>query len=249
MEGSSPADHHQRVALPAPADRYRLTQSARAAMDAIAERLARDPHAPTAVKDPALILDRHIADSLCGLEVQAIREAGALADLGGGAGLPGLALAAALPGCAVREVESNRRKCEFIASLAEEAALDNVAVVCSRAEDWSAGIGANDVVVARALAAQPVVLEYAAPLLRPGGTLVEWRGRRDAEEERRSAVAAAELGFEAVEVRRVEPFAGARDRHLHVFVKARPTPPAYPRRAGMATRRPLGGAGAVPPRR
>src|SRR5260370_1001444 len=75
----------------------------------------------------------------------------------------------------------------------------------------------NDVVVARALAPQTVVLEYAAPLLRLGGSLVDWRGRRARPEEDAAARAAAELGLRRVEIRRVQPFAGARDHHLHVF--------------------------------
>jgi 16S rRNA (guanine527-N7)-methyltransferase len=97
------------------------------------------------------------------------------------------------------------------------------------------------VVVARALGSQPLVLEYAAPLLRVGGSLVDWRGRRDPREEARALAAAGELGMERAEVRRVTPFAGVRDRHLHVFVKTAPTPPRFPRRPGAARKRPLGG--------
>src|SRR5208282_427668 len=139
------------------------------------------------------------------------------------------------------------RKCEFIATMLERAHIGNASVVCSRVEDWRQGIGANDVVSARALAPQPVVLEYAAPLLRVGGTLVDWRGRRAEEEERAAAAAAGELGMELVQLRHVRPFAGARDHHLHVFRKLRETPPRYPRRAGVARKRPLRRADATPP--
>src|SRR5208282_3309477 len=135
------------------------------------------------------------------------------------------------------------RKCEFIATMLERAHIGNASVVCSRVEDWRQGIGANDVVSARALAPQPVVLEYAAPLLRVGGALVDWRGRRDEEEERSAARAAAELGMELTQLRHVQPFAGARAHHLHVFVKLRETPARFPRRAGVARKRPLGRAG------
>ncbi len=101
----------------------------------------------------------------------------------------------------------------------------------------------NDAVVARALAAQPVVLEYAAPLLRLGGTLVDWRGAREPEEERAALAAAAELGLRRAEVLQVEPFAGARNHHLHLYLKVRDTPERFPRRAGMARKRPLGFGG------
>ena len=94
--------------------------------------------------------------------------------------------------------------------------------------------------VARALAPQPVVLEYAAPLLRIGGALIDWRGGRDERAGARSARAAAELGLAQREMRRVQPFAEARDRHLHVFAKVAATPPRFPRRAGVARKRPLG---------
>jgi 16S rRNA (guanine527-N7)-methyltransferase len=94
--------------------------------------------------------------------------------------------------------------------------------------------------VARAVAALPVLVEYAAPLLREGGVLVAWKGVRSREEEAAGARAAAEVGLEPEEALRVEPFEGARDRHLHVFRKIAPTPERFPRRAGMAVKRPLG---------
>jgi 16S rRNA (guanine527-N7)-methyltransferase len=96
------------------------------------------------------------------------------------------------------------------------------------------------VVTARALAALPVVLEYAAPLLVDGGHVVAWKGAVEAREAAAGATAAAELGLELVEARRVEPCAGARDHTLHVFRKIAPTPGRFPRRPGMAVKRPLG---------
>jgi 16S rRNA (guanine527-N7)-methyltransferase len=86
-----------------------------------------------------------------------------------------------------------------------------------------------------------VVLEYAAPLLRRNGTLVDWRGRRDAAQELQAARAADELGLALVGIERVRPFEDARDRHLHLYTKAGETPARFPRRAGMARKRPLGG--------
>jgi len=94
--------------------------------------------------------------------------------------------------------------------------------------------------VARALAPQTVVLEYAAPLLRNGGALVDWRGRRSAEAEAQADRAATVLGLRRQEIRRVAPFEGATDHHLHVFTKVHETPPRFPRRAGIARKRPLG---------
>lgn len=204
--------------------------------------LADDEHAPTTVRAPREASERHLADSLAGLDIDLInKDDRDLADLGAGAGFPGVALAVALPGARVRLVESQRRKCEFLERMLAAAEIENVSVVCARAEEWKEGLSSNDVVLARALAAQPVVLEYAAPLLRLGGALVDWRGRRDADEEQAATKAARELGMELREIRHVRPFADATDRHLHVWLKTGETPERFPRRAGIARKRPLGG--------
>lgn len=165
----------------------------------------------------------------------------AIADLGSGAGFPGLALAVALERADVRLLESQTRKCLYLERAIAEVGAANARVVCARVEQWREGEGSNDLVLARALAPPAVVVEYAAPLLRLGGALVDWRGRRSRTEEERAGRAAAQLGMRLVEIRRVEPFAGARDRHLHLYVKVSPTAQRFPRRAGVARRRPLGG--------
>jgi 16S rRNA (guanine527-N7)-methyltransferase len=210
-------------------------------LSALLTALEGDEHAPTAAQERDLAIYVHLADSLMALDLAAVRAAGTVADLGSGAGFPGLALAIALPAASVTLVESQRRKCEFLERAISASDVPNAAVVCSRAESWPEGLGNQDVVTARALAPQPVVLEYAAPLLRVGGTFVDWRGARDRDEELAASRAAGELGMSLEEVRWVEPFPGARDRHLHVFVKIAPTPSRYPRRAGVARKRPLGG--------
>jgi 16S rRNA (guanine527-N7)-methyltransferase len=106
-------------------------------------------------------------------------------------------------------------------------------------EEWHDARSGHDLAVARALAPQPVALEYAAPLLRVGGRLIDWRGRRDPREEARSMTAAEQLGLELAEIRHVVPFEGARARHLHVYLKVRDTPARFPRRPGIARKRPL----------
>ncbi len=189
--------------------------------------------------DPREAVDVHVADSLVGLEVEDVRRAEVLADLGAGAGFPGLVLAAALPAARVVLVESVGRKAEFLRRAASALGLERAEVVALRAEEWRAGLGACDVVCARALARMDVLAEYAAPLLREGGALVAWKGRRDAEEERGGAAAAARLGLAVEEVREVHPWPEAQARHLHVLRKVAPTPPGFPRRPGMARKRPL----------
>ena len=91
---------------------------------------------------------------------------------------------------------------------------------------------AHDLVTARALAALPVILEYAAPLLVDGGHVVCWKGAVGAEESGRGAAAAGILGLESLEPLAVTPYAGARDHTLHAFCKIAPTPDRFPRRPG-----------------
>jgi 16S rRNA (guanine527-N7)-methyltransferase len=222
------------------AQRYGLTNHQCGQLVSLLAAVERDEHAPTAVRDAARAADVHIADSLVALEVEEVRGAEIIADLGAGAGFPGLALAVALPRVEVRLVESQARKCAFMRGLVVQVGIENAKVVCTRVEDWEDGVGGHDLVTARAIAAQPVLLEYAAPLLRLGGLVVDWRGRRLQAEEDAALGAAGELGLRRLEIRGVQPFRAARDHHLHVFEKVAETPERFPRRAGMARKRPLG---------
>ncbi len=92
---------------------------------------------------------------------------------------------------------------------------------------------------ARALATLSVLAEYAAPLLRDGGVLVAWKGARDAQEEHAGDVAARLVGLSPGRVHDVTPFEHAHSRHVHVYVKTGITPSRFPRRPGMAVKRPL----------
>ncbi len=205
------------------------------------EALAAEPDPHTTVSRPDEAARIHLADSLSALDLPAVAAASSLADVGAGAGFPGLALAVALPRASVVLVESMARKRAVIARLARCAELENATIAGARAEDHARTDGASrySVVTARAVAPLAVLIEYAAPLLTMEGSLVAWKGRRDAGEEEAGTRAAATIGMELSEVRRVTPFAGARDRHLHVYRKFVATPERYPRRAGVARKRPL----------
>ncbi|HEX3510707.1 MAG TPA: 16S rRNA (guanine(527)-N(7))-methyltransferase RsmG [Solirubrobacteraceae bacterium] len=209
-------------------------------LTALLDSLAEDDRAPTAVRERRRVLDDHLADSLAGLAVAVPDDAGAIVDIGSGAGLPGLVAAVARPRARVTLVESQFRKCAFIEVVARRMGIGNAVVHCGRIEEWREGLGAADAVLARALGPQPVVLEYAAPVLGIGGVLADWRGRRNPAEEAAAGRAAALLGLRLREIRSVEPFSGARDRHVHVFEKTTATPGHLPRRAGAARKRPLG---------
>ena len=235
-EGSSGVE----AGVVALAERYGLAAPAAAQLAELHRALVADPLAPTAVRDPGKVLDDHLADSLVALELEAVRTAGSLADLGSGAGVPGLPLAIALPAASVALVESAARKCAFLETLAARCGVGNARVVHARAEEFTAGLAAFDLITARALGPLEVVVEYAAPLLALGGTLVVLRGHRDPAAEAAAARAAAKIGLEPREVRAVRPYASARSRHLHLMSKVTETPRGFPRRPGMALKRPLG---------
>ena len=205
--------------------------------------LEREPDPPTTARRPEQALDTHVADALSALELEDVACARRIADLGSGAGFPGLVLAVALPGAHVDLIESQSRKTAVSDRLLQAAKLSNARSVAARAEDWATrppplgGRGAYDLVTARALAPLAVLAEYASPLLEEGGALVTWKGARDQVEERELAAAAGPLAMRPAEIRRVQPFAGARNRHLHLLRKSGPTPEGLPRRAGMARKR------------
>jgi 16S rRNA (guanine527-N7)-methyltransferase len=147
---------------------------------------------------------------------------GEIVDVGSGNGAPGIPLAHALPGRRFVLLEAERRKCEFL----ERWAPPNARVVWGRAEeqetDW-AGIA-----LAKALAPPPVAAEWCLPLVRPGGAAILWIGESaDLNQLGRAAEAlAAEL---------VAGIAG-----FAVLRKLAPTPDGFPRRTGVARKRPLG---------
>ncbi len=184
----------------------------------------------------------HVLDSLSGLQIKPLREASTIADIGSGAGFPGLALAAALPRSRVDLIESVGRKCEFIQRAITAASIANARVLNRRSEEWASGQGreAYAAVTARAVGRLSTLAELAAPLLEEGGVLIAWKGKRDEDEEAQLRRAAPELAMQAELVLPVGPFAGSQHRHLHLIRKRGLTPPGLPRRAGIAKKRPRG---------
>jgi 16S rRNA (guanine527-N7)-methyltransferase len=163
-----------------------------------------------------------VEDSLRAVEV--VRDFdGPIVDVGSGGGAPGIPLAVELPEREVTLLESSRRKCDFLERWARE--LPNVRVVCGRAEEQA--VDAWGVAVAKALAPPAVAAEWCLPLVAPGGAAILYTGpNADAE---RVARVAERLGGELAE----SP-AG-----LLVLRKLEPTPEGFPRRPGVARKRPL----------
>jgi 16S rRNA (guanine527-N7)-methyltransferase len=147
---------------------------------------------------------------------------GPIVDVGSGGGSPGIPLAFALPDRAVTLLEAERRKCEFL----ERWAPPNARVVWGRAEEQEPDT--YGVALAKALAQPPTAAEWVLPLVRPGGAAVLWVGP--------SADLAALAGVAQ------QLGGGTPEEHdgLVIVPKLAPTPPGFPRRPGMARKRPLG---------
>ncbi len=210
----------------------------------VLELLAADPASLSSVRAPADAWRVHVEDSLSGLE--SVGSPARLADLGAGAGFPGLVLAAALPDTRVDLIEAVGRKAEFIDRAIAASGLANARAIRGRSEDWArrgepeGGREAYEVVTARAVGRLATLAELAAPLLCEGGALVAWKGRRDEGEEAELERAAPRVAMGAESIDAVGPRAGSRHRHIHVVRKLGPTPAGLPRRPGMAKKRPLG---------
>jgi 16S rRNA (guanine527-N7)-methyltransferase len=215
--------------------------SAEPALEALLELLA-EPRAPIASSTVERAREVHIADSLSGLEIEPLRAAGRIADLGSGAGLPGLVLAAGRPETRFDLLESISRRCDFLHEAIDRMGLANARVICERSEEWARGEGreAYDAVTARSVGRLTALAELASPLLRDGGVLVAWKGARSDQEEAELARAADRLAMEPMEIRSVRPYQASRNRHIHLLRKNGPTPNELPRRPGMAAKRPFG---------
>jgi 16S rRNA (guanine527-N7)-methyltransferase len=218
-----------------------LGPAERRALETVLELLADERASVSSVVDERA-WRVHVEDSLTGLDVEELRDAKAVADVGAGAGFPGLVLAVALPDARLDLIESVGRKCEFMRRATKAAGIVNARVRNLRSEELAAGEGREDydAVTARAVGRLSTLAELASPLLKPNGVLVAWKGKRDAEEESQLERAAEALAMRPEAILPVGDRAGSTHRHLHVIRKSGPTPANLPRNPGMAKKRPKG---------
>lgn len=220
----------------------RLDEAARRKLQAVLELLAVERASVSSAEARRDAWKVHVDDSLTGLRVAALASAARIADVGSGAGFPGIPLAVALPEAEVDLIESVTRKCEFMRRAIAVAEIGNARVLDVRSEALAEGEGREryEAVTARAVGRLSTLAELASPLLREGGVLVAWKGRRDPEEEAQLARAEEGLAMRLEEVLEVGAEAGSEHRHIHVARKAGRTPADLPRRPGMAKKRPRG---------
>ena len=178
----------------------------------------------TAVSDPEEARRLHLEAAL---EAAPLIEGGPVVDVGSGGGSPGLPLAAARPDLRFDLLESARKKCDFLNRWASE--FENASVVCARVEEHARGPGrdAYGTALARALAPPPVAAEWCLPLVAPAGRAILFVG--PSVDEAAVGSAAAELAAELEDA----------PAGFLLLRKTGPTPERFPRRPGMARKRPL----------
>ena len=196
----------------------------------------------TAIRDVEEVRVKHFLDSLtC---VQAMREnpGKRLADIGTGAGFPGLVLKIVYPAVQLTLVESVGKKADFCRHVVNTLGLDNVEVIQERAENIGQLLAYReqfDWAVARAVAALPVLAEYLLPLMRVGGSMLAMKGESGPVESHASEHALQMLGGHLRQLVPVTLPGVVEERYLVIVDKVAATPARYPRRVGIPAKRPL----------
>lgn len=184
---------------------------------------------------------RHFADSLLPLSMGMVKSGSSLADVGTGAGFPGLPLAIADASLQVTLIDALQKRCDFLNAVREKLNLENVTVLHLRAEDAGKDKGLRekfDYAAARAVAPLNVLEEYLLPLVKVGGEALCWKGPAVKDEMQAGETAAEILGGKLIGA---VPVPGVGDGHCVVRIeKTRHTSKEYPRKSGTPAKKPLG---------
>ena len=196
-------------------------------------------------KNFSTILLDHLVDSLSCLLVADLRKETSLIDVGTGGGLPGIPLSIARPDLRVALLEATEKKSCFLQHAQAVLGQGHLEVLRARAEDAGKEPqyrGTFALATARALATLPVVLEYCTPFVHVGGAIIAMKGHLLEQELRSGVEASYQLGIQLREVRKVEYSVEStqKQRRLVIFDKVEDTPAEFPRRVGLAKKRPLG---------
>ena len=194
----------------------------------------------TSICDPQEVVDAHFVDSLAARHLPELPPNAVCADVGTGAGFPGVPLAIARPDITVTLIDSLRKRLVFLDELKEKLHLDNVVTLHGRSEDLAHDPAFRerfDCVFSRAVARLNVLCELDVPLLKCGGRLLAWKGPAfpDEAEEAKNALKTLGASVETVYSQTME----TRSHFIVVIRKDKPTPARFPRQAGTPKRKPL----------
>ena len=196
----------------------------------------------TAIRKPEEIRSKHFLDSLTVLQGFKEPKPLRMIDIGTGAGFPGIPLKIAYPHLRLTLVESVGKKADFCRHMIELLHLEKVDVLQARAEDLGQTVGQRevyDLAVARAVAALPVLVEYLLPLVKVGGRMIAQKGESAPAEVHAAEHAVHVLGGRVHQITPILIPGVADERFLVIIDKVATTPRMYPRRAGLAAKRPL----------
>jgi len=196
----------------------------------------------TAIRKPEEIRSKHFLDSLTVLQGFKEPKPMRMIDIGTGAGFPGIPLKIAYPHLRLTLVESVGKKADFCRHMVDVLHLEKVDVIQARAEDLGHQAGQRevyDLAVARAVAAMPVLAEYLLPLVKVGGRVIAQKGESAPAEVHAAEHAVKVLGGRVQQLKSIILPGVADERFLVLIDKIATTPSIYPRRAGLAAKRPL----------
>lgn len=196
----------------------------------------------TTITEDKEIAIKHFLDSLSVLKAGVIKEGQWVVDIGAGAGFPGIPLKIVQPKITLYLVESNNKKALFLDIMTKKLGLRSTPIINSRIEIFGQDIGRDkfDIVLGRAIAELPVLIEYAIPLLKKEAYLIAMKSKLEKEETNKAIKACGIINCDIEKDIDVSvPFLEAK-RRLVVIRKTWGTPKQYPRRPGMPKKKPLG---------
>lgn len=196
----------------------------------------------TSITDHDEFIDKHFADSILGTDCDEFIKAKNVIDVGTGGGFPGVPMAIMNPDKEFILLDSLKKRLKIIDELCERAGINNVRTLHMRAED--AGKSKEyrqsfDLCVSRAVASMPVLSELCVPLVKEGGYFMAYKGPGYADELDAAKKAISITGGKVIEVREFKSSDLSFDHNVIVVKKVKPTPKAYPRKAGTPNKEPI----------
>lgn len=196
----------------------------------------------TGITESKAIYDKHFADSLTCILSDKFKDGMKVIDVGTGAGFPGLPLKIFMPSLQVTLLDSLNKRINFLKEVSKETGLDGIHFIHGRAEDFGQDLEFReqyDIVVSRAVAELPVLLEFCTPFLKVGGYFIAQKGKKSEHEISEAKNALIALNLEVESTIKVKTSDATSDHYLIIIRKTAKTDLKYPRRAGKPIKKPL----------
>ncbi|MBI9012967.1 MAG: 16S rRNA (guanine(527)-N(7))-methyltransferase RsmG [Clostridiales bacterium] len=196
----------------------------------------------TGITESEAIYDKHFADSLTCILSKKFEDKMNIIDVGTGAGFPGLPIKIYMPSLHVTLLDSLNKRINFLKEVANETDLDEIDFIHGRAEDFGQNLEYReqyDIVVSRAVAELPVLLEFCTPFLKVNGYFIAQKGKKCDRELEEASSALKALNLEVESTIKVSTSDETSDHYLIIIKKIAPTDKKYPRRAGKPIKKPL----------